>query len=143
MAVRVIKYDPQATFNGVVGSADIAEGDLCGIADTSGNIYKADADATQGTGATNKAIGFAVKAAKAGTMVALAPLATIDGFTSLTVGALCYLSTTAGGITQTKPVTNGFTQQIVGTARSASEIVAHVTAPLVYQTAGNSTVASY
>lgn len=142
MAVRVIKYDPQATFNGVAGVA-ILEGDLCGIADTNGNIFKADADGTQGTGVVDKAIGYAVKAAAIGAMVALAPIATLDGFTSLTVGGLCWLSTTAGGVTQTKPVTNGFVQQGVGIARSATEILGHVTFPMKYQTAGNSTVNSY
>jgi len=142
MAKRVIKYDPQATFNGIAGEA-IAEGDLCGIADTNGNIFKADADATQGAAATNKAVGFAVKAAAIGQMVALAPICTLDGLTSLTVGGLCYLSTTAGSITQTKPTTNTFTQQVVGTARSATEVLCHVTAPLQAQTAGNSTLTSY
>src|SRR5258708_185694 len=81
MAKRVIKYDPQATFNGIAGEA-IAEGDLCGIADTNGNVFKADADATQGAAATNKAVGFAVKAAAIGAMVALAPICTLDGLTS-------------------------------------------------------------
>ena len=142
MAKRVIKYDPQATFNGIAGEA-IAEGELCGIADTNGSIFKADADATQGTGATNKAVGFAVKAAAVGAMVALAPICTLDGLTSQTVGGLLYLSATAGATTQTKPVTNTFTQQIVGTARSATEALCQVHAPLQYQTAGNSTLTSY
>lgn len=140
MAVRVIKYDPAATFNGIAGEA-IAEGDLVGIADTNGKFFKADADATQGAAAVNKAVGYAVKAAALGAMVAVAPIATLDGFTSLTVGGLCYLSTTAGGVTQTAPATNTFVRQCVGTARSATEILGVVHVPLMYQTAGNSTVA--
>jgi len=141
MAVRVIKYDPQATFNGIAGEA-ISEGALCGIADTNGNIFKADGNATQGTAATNKAVGFAVKAAAIGAMVALAPIATVDVFTSLTVGGICYLDTTAGGITQTKTSTNTETLQVVGIARSATEILGHVGVPQKYQTAGNSTLTS-
>ena len=140
MAVRVIKYDPQATFNGVAAAA-IAEGDLCGI-NSAGTVSKADADAAHGAAATNRAWGFAVKAAASGAMVALAPVATVDGFSALTPGGICYLDVTAGGVTQTKPVTNTFTQQIVGVARTATEILGHVTAPLQYQTAGNSTITS-
>jgi hypothetical protein len=140
MAVRVIKYDPQATFNGVAAAA-IAEGDLCGI-NSSGTVSKADADATHGAAATNRAVGYAVKAAALGAMVALAPVATVDGFTSLTVGGICYLDVTAGGITQSKPVTNTFTQQVVGIARSATEILGHVQLPLQAQTAGSSTITS-
>ncbi len=142
MAVRVIKYDPQATYNGVAGEA-IAEGDLCGIASTNGNMFKADANATQGAAAVDKAVGYAVKAAAIGAMVALAPICTVDGFSALTVGGLCYLSNTSGGVTQTKTSTNGEFIQVVGTARSATEILGHVTVPQKFQTAGNSTLTSY
>jgi hypothetical protein len=141
MAKRVIKYDPAATFNVVAGEA-IAEGDLVGIADTNGNGFKADGNASQGAGATNKAVGFAVKAAALGAMVALAPICTLDGFSGLMVGGLCYLDTTAGGITQTKTSTNTETLQVVGTARSATEVLGHVNVPQKYQTAGNSTLTS-
>ena len=98
---------------------------------------------TQGAAVADKAVGYAVKAAKSGTMVALAPIATVDGFTSLTRGAPCYLDTTAGGITQTKTSTNGQTLQHVGIARTATEVIGNVHAPTVYQTAGNSTLTSY
>lgn len=141
MAVRVIKYDPQATFNGVAAEA-IAEGDLCGI-NTAGTINKADADGMQGASVADKAIGFAVKAAASGAMVALAPIATLDGFTSLTKGGLMYLDTTAGGMTQTKTSTNGVVLQVVGIARTATEVLGHVTPPQKFQTAGNSTLTSY
>lgn len=140
MAVRVIKYDPQATFNGIARAA-VAEGDLCGI-DSAGTVTLADANATHGAAATNRVWGFALKAAAAGAMVVLAPIATVDGFASLTAGGICYLSTTAGGITQTKTSTNTETLQLVGVARSATEILGHVMAPQQYQTAGNSTLTS-
>jgi hypothetical protein len=142
MAVRVIKYDPQATFNAIAKVA-IAEGDLCGICDTNGNAVQADGNATQGTGATNKAVGYAVKAAAAGAMVALAPIATVDGFSGLTVGGICYLDkTTPGSITQTKTSTNTETLQVVGIARSATEVLGMVHVPQQFQTAGNSTLTS-
>lgn len=140
MAVRVIKYDPQATFNGIARAA-VAEGDLCGI-NSGGTVEKADGNATHGASATNKAIGFAVKAAAAGAMVALAPIATIDGFSGMTPGASQYLSTTAGGVTETKTSTNTETLQVVGVARSATELLGHVGIPQQYQTAGNSTITS-
>lgn len=139
---RVTKYEPALTFNAVAGEA-IAEGQLCGIANTNGKAFLADGNATQGTAATDKAVGYAVKAAAAGDMVALAPIALVDGFSSLTVGGICYLSTTAGGVTQTKTSTNGETLQIVGIARSATEILGNVGAPQKYQTAGTSTLTSY
>ena len=140
MAVRVIKYNPQATFNGIARVA-VAEGDLCGI-NTVGSVEKASASATHGAAATNRGWGFAVKAAVAGAMVALAPVCTIDGFAALTLGGIMYLDTVAGGVTQTKNVTNLQTQQNVGVARTATEVLAHVTAPLLFQTLATSTVAS-
>jgi hypothetical protein len=138
----VTKYESSETYN-VIAGVDIAEGQLCGIADTNGKAYLADNDATQGAAATDKAVGYAVKAAKAGKMVALAPRCTVDGFSSLTVGGLCYLDATAGGITQTKPNTNGVVLQVVGTARTATEVLGNVGVPQKYQTAGNSTLTSY
>jgi hypothetical protein len=140
MAIRVIKYNPSDTFNGVAAAA-IAEGDLCGINDA-GTVSLADGDGTQGNAVADKAVGFAVKAAASGTMVALAARCTIDGYTSLTKGGLCYLSTTAGGITQTKTSTNAETLQVVGVARTATEILANVCVPQKFQTAGNSTLTS-
>jgi hypothetical protein len=139
---RVTKYDPDDTFN-VVAGEDIAEGQLCGIADTNGKAFLADANGTQGTAVVDKAVGFAVKAAVAGKMVAIAPICTVDGLTSLTVGGLCYLDTTKGGMTQTKTSTNGEILQVVGVAKSASIVLGHVGIPQKYQTAGNSTLTSY
>lgn len=138
---RITKYDPNNTFNIVAGEA-LAEGELVGIADTNGYAFKADNDATQGTGATNRAVGFVVKAAAIGKMAAVAPIATVDGFSGLTVGGPCYLSATAGGITQTKPTTNGVTLQMVGIARSATEILGNVQTPQKAQTAGTTTLTS-
>jgi hypothetical protein len=142
MAYQVKKYDPQQTFNVIAGVA-ILEGQLCGIADTNGKAFLADANGTQGTAVTDKAVGFAVKDAAAGATVVLAPIAVVDGFSSLTVGGLCYLSTTAGGITQTKTSTNTEILQVIGVARSATEILGNVGIPQKYQTAGNSTLTSY
>jgi hypothetical protein len=141
MSLRVIKYDPQATFN-LIAALDIGEGQLVGI-NTAGTASLADGDGTQGAAVADKAIGVAVKAAKSGAMVAVAPICTVDGFSTLTKGAPCYLDTTAGGITQTKTSTNGQTIQHVGVARTATEILFNVHEPTLYQTAGNSTLTSY
>jgi hypothetical protein len=142
MALVVSKYDPAVTWNLIAGEA-ILEGQLCGIADTNGKAVLADGNGTQGTGVADKALGYAVKGAAIGKMVALAPICTIDGFTSLTVAGECYLSTTAGGVTQTKTSTNGETLQVVGQAISATKIAGNVHVPQKYQTAGNSTLTSY
>jgi hypothetical protein len=137
---RVTKYDPCATYNVVAGEA-IAEGELVGIS-SAGTAFKADADATHGAAATNRAWGVAVKAAAIGAMVAIAPIATVDGFSGLTKGGICYLSDTAGEFTQTAMSTNGDTFQVVGVARTASEILVNVQTPQQFQTAGNSTLTS-
>ena len=139
MAVKIIKYHPQATFNGIARVA-ILEAQLCGL-NSNGTVEVADASATHGATATNRAWGFAVKAAAAGAMVALAPVCTVDGSAALTTGGIQYLGA-AGAMTQTKNITNTQTQQIVGVARTSTESLCHITAPLLFQTAGNSTVAS-
>lgn len=137
MAVRVIKYDPKATFKGYAGEV-IAEGDVCGISSAAKlNVFKADADAAYGAGATNRAIGIAVKGAAVGDPVHLAPFCIVDGL-SLTAGARIYLSTTAGGYTQTQPTTNTYTVQELGYARTTTEALINVQAAFQYQTAGNS-----
>jgi hypothetical protein len=137
---RVTKYDPDQTFN-LTARVAIAEGELVGINDN-GTADKADGNGTQGATVADKAVGFAVKAAAAGDTVAVAPIAVVDGFSGLTKGALCYLGTTAGEITQTKTSTNGETLQVVGIAVSATKIAGHVGIPQKYQTAGNSTLTS-
>lgn len=142
MALKVTKYDPKNCFWGIAGEA-ILEGQLVGIADTNGKFFLADGNGTQGAGVADKAVGFAVKGAAAGAAIGVAPIATIEGNTSLTVGGLCYLSTTAGAMTQTKTSTNTETLQVVGTARSATEVCGMVHPPQKYQTAGNSTLTSY
>jgi hypothetical protein len=45
-----------------------------------------------------------------------------NGFTSLTAGGICYVSTTAGDITQTAPSGSGDIVRIVGHAISTTEI---------------------
>jgi hypothetical protein len=137
MAVRVIKYDPDFTFKGYAGEA-IAEGDVCGISSAAKlNVFKADADATHGAAATNRALGIAVKAAAIGDPVHLAPICIVDGLT-LTAGGKIYLSTTAGGYTQTQPTTNTFTVQELGIARTTTEALINVQSAFQFQTAGNS-----
>lgn len=141
MAVRVIKYDPQNTINALARVA-LAEGDLCGL-NTAGGAEKADCSAVQGATTTNRAYGFAVKAAIAGGPVALAPFCTLDGFAALTIGGLCYLSAVAGTPSQTKTSTNTQTHQVLGMARSATELDAVVGPPFQFQTAAISTLTQY
>lgn len=141
MALRVTKYDPQNTYN-VVMAYDGVEGDFVGL-NTAGTGSLADANGTQGATVADKAIGVLVKNAKTGKMGAIAPIATVDGFSSLTKGALIYLDVTAGATTQTKTSTNGEFIQILGMARTATEALINVQAPVKYQTAGNSTLTSY
>jgi hypothetical protein len=136
MAKRVIRYDPEEAFPGIAGEA-IAEGDFIGLS-SAGTLFKADADATHGAAATNKAQGFAVKAAAVGERVYCAARGIIDGFSNLTKGDRGYLDTTAGGMTQTQPTTNTQTVQDLGVARTATEFWVNVGPPFQYQTAGNS-----
>ncbi len=121
---------------------DVAEGRLIGV-NNLGTASLADADGTQGNAVSKSTIGVAVKAAKYGTMCAVAPIATVDGFSALTIGGLVPFDVAAGGVTQTKPVTNGFVQQIVGVARTATEVLFHVCPPLKFATSRSGPVASY
>ena len=141
MAKRVVKYDPDLTFN-VITALAVAEGELVGLNDL-GTGSLADGNGTQGNAVADKAIGVAVKAAASGKMVAVAPICVVDGLSGLTKGALIYLGTTAGAYTQTKTSTNGETLQVVGIALSATKALINVQAAQKFQTAGNSTLTSY
>lgn len=137
--MRVTKYDPDDCFN-LIAAVDIEEGQLVGI-DTDGKAALADANATPAAGVASEAIGVAVRTAKAGAAVAVAPICTVDGFSSLTKGGKVWLSTTAGGVTQTRPATTGDIVQPVGRAKTATEIKFNVSQTAVkVQAAGSSTV---
>ena len=54
----------------------------------------------------------------------------ISGFSGLTPGQPVYLSTTAGGVAQTKPSSSGQIAQVVGVAYSSSKIVIQIGTPI-------------
>jgi len=90
-----------------------------------GKVYKADATAL----ATNKipAMGLALETEASGSHDVLLigtykDVTKWTGATVLTVGGVCYLSATAGGITQTQPAVSGNVIQTIGVATSVDSI---------------------
>lgn len=123
----VIKYAPNVTINCPVGAADIAEGALVGLTSSSpALLVGVTRNAAQSATVANEAIGFAVRAAKAGAMCAVAPICTVGGFSGLTPGTRVYSSATIGGVSQTRTSTNGEIFQVVGRARTTTEVDAKV-----------------
>lgn len=123
MANQVVKYDKNLTITVKVDSATtLTEGQLVAINSSSQAIV-----AAKTSGSVAAAVGVAVRAADGtkGDYVAIAPIAEVDGFTTLTPGAAYYLST-VGGVTVTRPTTAGDAIQPVGTAISATKIVFNV-----------------
>lgn len=95
MAAWVKQYDKETLIE-LDGATALSVGDICGI-DSSGYAAKADADGT-----VRRPIGVVISGCSAaGSKVTLAKRAIIDGLSSITPGAEQYLSTTAGGRTQT------------------------------------------
>lgn len=100
----------------------MAKGDICYISgDASGvpRITKADADAAStGTGMLVMCTS-AIASGSDGWVIAVG---TVSGFSSLTAGAVQYLSTTAAGRTQTAPSGSGDIVRVIGHAISTTEI---------------------
>lgn len=95
----------------------LAAGDLIYV-DSGGQAFKADADAS-----AKAAIGFVLAGITSGaTGTVYFGSGLITGLSSLTVGALYYLSSTAGGITTTAPTGTNKIQQQVGYALSATTL---------------------
>lgn len=93
-------------------------GDVCYIK-SDGKLWKADADAI----ATSSAVGIAtasISADASGTFL-LHGIIRDDSAYALTVGGLVYLSTTAGGITQTAPSGTDDVVQVLGVAINADK----------------------
>jgi hypothetical protein len=139
------KADTTVTTNVPGVSSAITEGLLYGI-NSSGQAVPAD----NVTGPV-PAVGFAVKGinaaqATAGTPVALTDRGIVEFLTSeiaggaFTVGATVFVGT-SGGVTTTKPTTNTYLVQAIGTAISATKAVIKVVPGfIIAQTAGNSNV---
>jgi hypothetical protein len=95
--------------------ATLAEGDVVYFA-AAGTVLKADADGIR----TIPADGIIGKGGASGVSVEVVTQGVLGGQSSLTVGGAVYLSTTAGGFTQSEPL--GYSQEI-GYAISATQIV--------------------
>lgn len=100
-------------------SEGLSAGDFVSVFDDAGtpSVRKADA-ATEG----KESIGFVLAAVTAGNNATVHFTGVNDQLSGLTAGSTYYLSTTAGGVTTTRPSTAGNVVQRLGRALSASEI---------------------
>lgn len=96
---------------------NISAGDLVYVR-SDGQLAKADA-----TTSGKEAMGFVKTAITAATTGKVYYEGKITGLSGLTPGAKQFLSTTAGGVTETAPAATGNIWQIVGRASSATEII--------------------
>ena len=101
----------------LAAAADLAIGDIV-YETSSGTWDKADSD---GSG-TYPALGVVTKAALTADYPEVCKAATLQGYTGLTVGGQVYLSTTAAGITQSRPTAGTQAVQSLGFAVSATKI---------------------
>lgn len=113
------------TASGIIVSMTYGEsvtiGDLLYF--SGGSVYKADANGSS----TYPVMGLALATASSGSNNVLLHGIYKDstkwtGGTVLTVGGVCYLSTTAGGTTQTQPALTNEVIQVVGIATNADRI---------------------
>lgn len=107
----------------VVCSEALAAGDFINYWNDTGTVKARKADATT---AGKEANAFVLSAYTTGQSA----VAYNDGFntgpTSLTPGAVYYLSTSAGGVTATPPSTTGNVVQSLGIATSATELAVNI-----------------
>ena len=133
--MTVPNYDTERALS-VTLAAAVAVGQLVGI-DANGLGVLADANSTP-----IPARGFAVSGGAIGARIAICRSGRVEGFTGLTPGATVYTSPTAGGVTETRPVTAGDIVQPVGYAVSATAVDFFIGDPaFVIQAAGTSTIA--
>lgn len=110
------KYDSEDAFNASAGEA-LSDGDLLCIK-SDGLAYKADANGSN----TYPCCGAAGTAVDSGQQVSIVVQGFRNDGSSLTMGSRCYLSNTAGAMTQTAA---GTEPQVVGYAYSATEWYFH------------------
>ncbi|MCD6327960.1 hypothetical protein J7M28_10475 [bacterium] len=114
--------DARGSWEAIAG-VDIDENELMHIS-SDGKAVLADAS----SGVAREGHGFAAmrgyETNERGTLVRTGKVSgvTDDSDSALTAGAIYYLSETAGGITDTKPTSDGAVVQVVGVAASASEL---------------------
>lgn len=100
-------------------SENLSAGDLVNLWNDSGTIKARKADASNG----RRAMGYVLSSVTSPANATVYLDGTISGLTSLTPGAIYYLSAaTAGGVVSTAPSTAGQISQEVGPALSATEI---------------------
>jgi hypothetical protein len=103
------------------GSA-IVGGKLCYVSGTQGGyptISLADADAESTAKGMLVVTGGTIQDGETGTAIVLG---LVDGFSGLTTGAVQYVSTTAGGLTETPPYGTGDSVRVAGYALSTTEL---------------------
>lgn len=108
----------------ITASEDLAAGDFVNIWDDSGTIKVRKADASGGN--AKKADGFLLAAALTGAAATVYYGNVNNQLSSLTKGAIYYLSGTAGGVTTTAPSTATHIVQRVGKAISATELLVEI-----------------
>lgn len=104
----------------VASSENLAAGDMVNLWNDGGTIKARKADATT---AGKEVDGFVTAGVTAPADATVVLDGTLSGLSSLTVGAVYYLSTTAGGITATAPSAENNVVQTVGKAKSATELI--------------------
>jgi hypothetical protein len=110
-----------ARVSGVAGET-LAEGDAAAIKAADGLVYKADADDST----LRPALGFIGKGGASGVDVEVVTRGTVAGLSSLTKGAVYYLSATAGATTATAVASY---PQKVGVATSATTLNIDIGSP--------------
>lgn len=85
-----------------VAGETLTSGQVVNIKDADGLAYKADAD----DAALRPAVGIIGRGGAAGATVEIVVQGVVSGWTTLSEGALCYLSGTAGAVTQSAPAWN-------------------------------------
>ncbi|MCS6930560.1 MAG: hypothetical protein NZM43_13815, partial [Saprospiraceae bacterium] len=106
------------TYTGTAGEA-LAAGDFVYI-ESNGNVRKADASAAN---AAKAAVGFVLSAVANGASATVYLEGNNDARSSLTVGALYFLSASSpGGVTTTAPTTAGHLVQALGRAINSTTI---------------------
>jgi len=103
----------------MVASESMTAPCLINVWDDSGTPKVRKANATNNT---KPADGFIINSVTAGDFVKPFFDGKIPGYTTLTIGATFFLSTTGGGITTTAPISSGSIQQIVGRSINATTL---------------------
>lgn len=111
----------------ITASENLAGGDLVNVWNDSGTLKVRKADATT---AGKEANGYVLASVTSGASATVYFEQVITGLSGLTLGALYFLSTTAGGVTATAPSSSGNVSQRIGRAISTSELLFQPQSPI-------------